>query len=236
MTRNDRYLITCEHGGNRVPAAYRHLFAEHQALLATHRGYDPGALAMARDLARALDAPIVTALTSRLLVDLNRSIGHPKLHFDTVRRTGGQARRDIVQRYYQPYRNRVHAIVSHAVATGARIVHLSSHSFTPVLDGHVRNADIGLLYDPARPPEVELCDRWQVSLRTHAPQLRVRRNYPYAGKGDGLTTLLRTQFSSDQYVGIELEINQKHILGAGRRWLLLRRAIVAALLEAVLPG
>jgi len=48
-----RFLITCEHGGNRIPARYRPLFACHGALLASHRGYDPGALALARDFASA---------------------------------------------------------------------------------------------------------------------------------------------------------------------------------------
>ena len=43
MTR-DALIITCEHGGNEVPAAYAPLFAGHEALLPTHRGWDAGAL------------------------------------------------------------------------------------------------------------------------------------------------------------------------------------------------
>jgi len=42
--RTDRLVLTCEHGGNRVPAAYRALFEGAEALLATHAGYDIGAL------------------------------------------------------------------------------------------------------------------------------------------------------------------------------------------------
>ena len=72
-------VITCEHGGNRIPAPYRDLFHTHQALLDSHRGYDPGALIMARALATAFAAPLVTSTVSRLLVDLNRSVGHPRL-------------------------------------------------------------------------------------------------------------------------------------------------------------
>ena len=45
-------LITCEHGGNRVPHAYRNLFASASRLLQSHRGYDAGALALAREIAR----------------------------------------------------------------------------------------------------------------------------------------------------------------------------------------
>ena len=49
-------VITCEHGGNRIPAPYRDLFHAHQALLDSHRGYDSGALIMARALATSFAA------------------------------------------------------------------------------------------------------------------------------------------------------------------------------------
>ena len=35
------------------------------------------------------------------------------------------------------------------------MIHVSSHSFTPELDGKVRRADVGLLYDPAPRGEVD---------------------------------------------------------------------------------
>ncbi len=35
-------VITCEHGGNRVPKLYRELFHGQRRLLESHRGYDPG--------------------------------------------------------------------------------------------------------------------------------------------------------------------------------------------------
>ena len=38
-------VITCEHGGNRIPAPYRTCFAAVRRLPDSHRGYDPGALA-----------------------------------------------------------------------------------------------------------------------------------------------------------------------------------------------
>ena len=91
------------------------------------------------------------------------------------------------------------------------MIHLSSHSFTPELDGKVRNADIGLLYDPARQHEGNLCERWKALLKTCAAESTHRRNYPYAGKGDGLTTSFRRHLPPRPYVGIELEVNQEHI-------------------------
>ena len=233
MTERDAYLVTCEHGGNRVPAAWRDLLEPHRALLATHRGYDPGALVLARQMADALAAPLVWSVTSRLLVDLNRSAGHPHLHAPAVRAAPLQVRRRIVQQHHEPYRAAVQALVAEGVGQGRRVVHVSSHSFTPVLDGQVRNADIGLLYDPARAGERALCERWRTALGAHAPSLRVRRNYPYRGSGDGLTTSLRRQFSPEQYVGVELEVNQAHVFRGGARWRDLRVAVIDALSAAL---
>lgn len=233
MAKPDHYLITCEHGGNRIPPRYRHLFAGFEALLQSHRGYDPGALAMARELAKALSAPLFVSTTSRLLVDLNRSIGHPRLYSGATRSSPLALRREILEKYYLPYRNKVEAHIAEAIARGSRVIHISSHSFTPELDGTIRNADIGLLYDPARRGEMELCRCWQRRIRTLAPQLKVRRNYPYAGTSDGFTAYLRRRFPADTYIGIELEINQKHVYKGGRQWPALQSHVIEALRQAM---
>ncbi len=226
-------VITCEHGGNRIPGPYRDLFHGHQALLETHRGFDHGALSMAKALAVALAAPLLVSTVSRLLVDLNRSAHHPRLHGEAIRKAPAAVRQRILKQHYQPYRARAERLVRQVIADHGRVIHLSSHSFTPELDGKVRTADIGLLYDPARPGEADLCERWKAALNTRAPALRVRRNYPYAGKGDGLTAWFRQRFPADTYVGIELEINQKHVIRGGRHWLALRKVIVESLYLAL---
>jgi predicted N-formylglutamate amidohydrolase len=229
---NDCFLISCEHGGNRIPAAYQPLFDGYHALLSSHRGYDLGALAMARELAAAFRAPLVASTVSRLLIDLNRSIGHPRLFSAATRATPAPIREQIVAKYYRPYRLRVERFVSQSVARHGRVIHISAHSFTGELDGRVRCADVGLLYHPARRGESALCARWKASLAALSPELRVRRNYPYAGKGDGLTSYLRLRFSRRVYVGVELELNQNIVLAAGRRWTLLRRMLIDSLRAA----
>jgi len=228
----DSFLVTCEHGGNRIPAPWQALFRGHAALLDTHRGYDPGALIMARQLARALRAPLVTSTISRLLIDLNRSLGHPQLFSVATRGAPKSVRERIVERHYVPYRTQVERLVRRSVSSGRRVIHISSHSFTPVLYGNVRRADVGLLYHPGRRGEANLCAQWKAALAHMAPELRVRRNYPYAGKGDGLTSYLRLQFPPTAYVGIELEVNQKIVFAAGRRWTALRGVLVDSLRAA----
>jgi len=233
-------VITCEHGGNRIPSPYRDLFAPHRALLDSHRGFDAGALVMARALAEKFGVPLLSATVSRLLVDLNRSVGHPHLHFEPVLELPDSQRQQILKRYYQPYRREAERLVAEAIATSGRVIHISCHSFTPELHGIRRSADIGLLYDPARPGEKALCAIWKRMFALHAPELTVRRNYPYAGRNDGLTTWLRKRHPPEAYVGVELELNQKHVMRSPRQWVKLRTMVIeslhAALTERAVPA
>jgi predicted N-formylglutamate amidohydrolase len=87
-------------------------------------------------------------------------------------------------------------------------VHVAVHSFTPELDGEVRNSDVGLLYDSRRKQEAEFSRKWAAALRGIDPSLRLRLNYPYAGAADGLTTWMRRRHPQSRYLGVELEINQ----------------------------
>ena len=69
-------LLICEHASNAIPARYGDLGlgpAERES----HIAWDPGALGVARHLSRALDAPLVHATVSRLVLDLNRDIAAP---------------------------------------------------------------------------------------------------------------------------------------------------------------
>jgi predicted N-formylglutamate amidohydrolase len=214
-----RLLLTCEHGGNRVPARYARLFRGAAAVLRTHRGWDIGALALARHLSRRLRAPLLHTSVTRLLVDTNRSIGNRRTLFsEFVRELADVEKRRILEDHYLPHRRAVEAAVARGVARGDPVIHLAVHSFTPSLRGVRRNADLGLLYDPARPGDLALARRWRAALREVAPGLRVRMNYPYRGTSDGIQTELRRSFAAHDYVGVEIEMNQKHlVIGAASR-------------------
>lgn len=231
-TRN-ALVITCEHGGHEVPQAYAALFAGHEHLLETHRGWDLGALELARQMAQALDAPLFSSTTTRLLIDLNRSIGHRQLHSEATRGLAPAARRDIATRYYRPHRDAVEAEVARLIAAGRRVVHVASHSFTPEMNGVVRQADVAWLYDPRRAGESVLAWQWLHALRQRRQGLKLRRNYPYQGKGDGLTSLLRKRHSPAHYVGIELEVNQQFVTEGGKVWAVLRTDIIQALADTL---
>lgn len=235
MSEPLRIILSCEHGGHRIPAAYRPLFAGQQELLATHRGYDIGILSFARFLARELEAPLHAAEVSRLLVDLNRSHRSPTLFSEISRQLPAAERAAILRRYYDPYREAVTRSVAEGLR-GCRVLHLSVHSFTPELRGVVRRADIGLLYDPARPAEAEFCRRWQAAIVRLDPALPVRCNYPYRGVSDCLVTTLRRQFAGERYLGLEIEVNQKLPQDEPGRWHHVQRVLLDSLRAATLPS
>jgi predicted N-formylglutamate amidohydrolase len=163
------------------------------------------------------------------LVDLNRSPGSRTLFSELTRPLPHSEQQEILRLYHRPYWRAAEDMVTGIIASGRQALHLSVHSFTPVLNGRKRNADIGLLYDPQRPAEKTFCLAWQNSLTLIAPTLRVRRNYPYRGNADALVTALRSRFPAESYLGIELEINQQNPLEGGHAWRLLQKQMLLAL-------
>lgn len=236
MDRRWRLLLTCEHGGCRVPRAYRRFLDEKSALLCSHRGYDRGALPLARALARGLGAALIDAEVTRLLVDLNRSVGHPALHHPRIQQLSPAMRSLILARHYFPHRRRVEMAarsrLKAAEAAGGRLLHLAVHTFTPVLRGRRRTCDIGLLLDPRQPLERDFCRLWRRALRKTQPTWRVRLNDPYRGSDDGLTTTLRASFAGRPYLGIELEVNRR-CLDTPQKQRRTGRHILASLLLAL---
>lgn len=229
----DRLFVTCEHAGNVVPKEYAHLFVGHEHLLPTHRGWDPGALLLAREMAKRFAAPLHFDETTRLLADLNRSVGTPDLHSEATRHLSKGERRRLLDAYYFPHRRRVDVALDNAVAeataAGDRVVHIASHSFTPALHGKVRSADIGMLYDPRRPGEVAFATAWIDALRAADATLRLRRNYPYLGASDGVCQVMRRRYPAAAYVGLELEVNQRYVEAGGPAWAKIRRTLLETL-------
>src|SRR5690606_7003605 len=169
---------------------------------------------------------------TRLLVDLNRSLSHPRLFSEYTRPLPRDARMRILAEYYRPYRDAVEREIRAATARGERGLPVSSHSFVPVLSGVARGADAALLYDPRRPGEAAFAAAWRGALRESAPRdWVIRRNYPYRGSADGLTTHLRKRFGDGGYAGLELEINQR--LVGGVEWPAHVRRLADALAAAL---
>lgn len=220
-------IVTCEHGGNQVPPMFRSLFSMAGDRLASHRGWDPGALELARRFARSAAVPLITSRVTRLLVDLNRSLNHPSLFSSQVQQLDSTQQSAILTQFYHPYRDHVRREIDAILSRDGVVLHLSIHTFTPELDGEERPFDIGLLYDPARQLEVEMVDLWGEELRSGSSQpWSIRRNEPYLGTMDGLAQSLREVLPRDHYIGIELEVNQLYSLEKRTEWLTLQLDLV----------
>ncbi|HRM76244.1 MAG TPA: N-formylglutamate amidohydrolase, partial [Paracoccus sp. (in: a-proteobacteria)] len=65
-------VLVCEHASNAFPAPWDDGLGLSADQREAHIAWDPGALGLARGLARQLDAALIHATASRLIYDLNR--------------------------------------------------------------------------------------------------------------------------------------------------------------------
>lgn len=205
-----KFIVTCEHGGNKIPQYYQHLFLKSEADLNSHRGYDPGALDLFKKLSPLADDAFFQTV-SRLLIETNRSLHHSQLFSEYSNVLTWDEKEKAIERYYLPYRTAIESLVADWIKEGENVLHISVHTFTPELHGRIRKADIGILYDPKRQREKEISRNLKSFLCTKEPDLNVRYNYPYKGVADGFTTYLRKKHI-ENYVGLEIEVNQKYVI------------------------
>ena len=205
--KNSALIISCEHAVNSIPEPYKALFEPFESLLDSHQGIDFGALDVALHFKEVFACELIQSYTSRLLIDYNRSLSNSCFSVVT-KKLSAQEKQEIITQYYMPYRQSVISHIEKHLEQGTPVIHLSIHSFTPVLNTKVRNTDIAFLYDPHRPLEKIFAKEWQIELKRQFKEYRVKMNYPYKGISDGFITALRKKYSPEEYVGIEIELNQ----------------------------
>lgn len=228
-----KLVLTCEHGGYKIPDPYRVYFQDAESVLHSHRGYDPGSLDLYKKLLPLADFGRFQDI-SRLLVEMNRSFGHPQLFSEFTVDLDSDEKDRILKQYYFPYREPVNEYIGNLISEGEEVLHLSIHSFTPTWNGKKRKADIGLLFDPGRMVEKNLCRQFKKRLQSFYHDLCIRFNYPYLGTSDGFTTSLRSKFP-ENYAGIELEVNQVQVRNniMDHR---IKDAVLGVLLETITTG
>jgi predicted N-formylglutamate amidohydrolase len=172
-------LLTCEHASNFMPPGFGGLGLGESAL-AEHVAWDIGAHGLALRMAQFLDAPLVAAPASRLLVDPNRKLdahdlipekaegapipGNAKLNADE--------RAARVAAFHVPF----HEAIDAQLKRGPHIEALAAvHSFTPVFHGEARPWHVGILHAE----DTRLADAMLETLSGDA-SLVVGRNQPYA--------------------------------------------------------
>lgn len=172
-------ILTCEHAGKAFPAALGTLGVPPENL-ESHWVYDIGALEVARELSRLLDAPALCGTYSRLVVDLNRAPGDSDLFAAEGEGQPIPGNRDLTPRerqsrmsaIYEPYHEALAALVADKSAAGRVPAMISVHSFTPVFFGKPRPWEVGILWarDPRIPvPLLDFYRRNGVAVGDNAP-------------------------------------------------------------------
>lgn len=211
-------VLVCEHASNFIPADLHDLGLDHDALQ-SHIAWDPGALAVAKVMAEALDAPLVASRVSRLVHDCNRrpgaqnAIPEKSEIYDIPGNVGlpAEARLSRAIRYFVPFRNALASVIDKRVAAGRAPAIVTVHSFTPVYEGVKRDVDVGILHDV----DARLADEI-LRIAEMEGDLAVRRNAPYSPQ-DGVTYTLSEQAIARGLVNVMIEIRNDLIGDATRQ-------------------
>lgn len=151
------YVLLCEHASRFIPEEYKGLGLAAEDLT-RHIAWDIGAANVAEALSTLLDAPLVMAGYSRLLIDLNRPVGSatsiPKISESTVipgnldLTPEERARR--VTLYFEPYQLAVRQLLDARRELARATTIVGVHSFTPIFKGMARPWHAGILYRGSR--------------------------------------------------------------------------------------
>jgi predicted N-formylglutamate amidohydrolase len=175
-------LLICEHASRHLPDRYGTLGLTPEEL-DSHIAWDPGALGVAKGLSRLLDAPLIHATVSRLVLDLNRDPTAPDSIWTLSERTviPGNQNLDPVERayrvraVYESFHGTVDHFIESRVKTGQTRSVVSIHSFTPVYRDVPRPWHIGLIHDR----DARFALSVEAGLRRD-PALVVGMNEPYS--------------------------------------------------------
>ncbi len=146
-------LLLCDHAGRRIPKCLGDLGLE-AAAFERHIAWDIGAAEVARRLAVRLDAPLVFANYSRLVIDVNRRPDDPTsmpeesdgTPVPANRGLSGPAREARISCIHEVYHQLVARRLAAMTARGVPMV-ISVHSFTPVFKGFERPWQVGVLWN-----------------------------------------------------------------------------------------
>lgn len=181
---NGPFAIVCDHASNRIPLRYANLGLPASELV-RHIAWDPGALAVSLKLTELLDAPLVHATTSRLVVDCNRFTDSDSLMLELSEYTEIPGNRNIsvadrserIARYWVPFHDSVDRLLSARRAAGLETILVCMHSFTQIFKGFVRPWPVGIL--PA--PEPDYSRALFEALQADDPAMNVGWDEPYKG-------------------------------------------------------
>ncbi len=206
------YVLTCDHASNFLPPEYGTLGLP-ESELSRHIAWDPGALPVARRMAQILDAVLVEACLSRLVVDCNRRLDAPDLIPSVSETTAipGNARLSAaeraarVERVWRPFHDAVDATIRDRLAAGLETRLVSVHSFTPVFKGAGRPWQVAIVHDDDERLSAPL-----IAALKRSGDVTVGVNQPYS-PADGVYFTLRKHARSRGLPCAMIEIRSDEI-------------------------
>ncbi|ARE83715.1 N-formylglutamate amidohydrolase [Roseovarius mucosus] len=212
---NGPVLILCEHASNVIPAQYGGLGLSAEAR-SSHAAWDPGARAVAVQLAEALCSPMVAATVSRLVYDCNRPPEATSAMPDRSevievpgnRGLSAAERAQRVAQVYTPFCSAVRQVICARKTAGLATALVTIHSFSPVWFGAQRDCEIGILHDS----DTRLADAMLAEAH-RLPHRVIRRNDPY-GPEDGVTHSLQLHGLAHDLPNVMIEIRNDLLQGA----------------------
>lgn len=203
-----KYLFTCEHAGYKIPTFVKNKSAFDGKTLRSHRGWDQGALLLAKILQKYLHGTLISFEHTRLCIDANRSLDNGAIRDAEVDYTALE--REKLVDLYERYRNMIFRS-AHKMSRKNTTLAFSVHSFTPIWKNKVRSTDIGLLFRPWNQREALLAGKIKKSLNRNSDgRYAVHFNKPYRGYTDCLLNdLLDENKKNKNLNGLFLEINQR---------------------------
>jgi predicted N-formylglutamate amidohydrolase len=215
------FVFVCDHASNWVPPSLKGLGLP-PGELERHIAWDPGALELARRLSDLLDAPLVHATVSRLVLDVNRDPTH---HGSVVTRSedtdipgnhaiSAEDRARRVQSIYEPYHHALAGVIEQSVARNPTPQIVSIHSFTPIYRKEQRPWHIGVLSGDDKRLAQPLLELLRADGEFH-----VGDNQPYAPT-DGVYHTLERHCASRNLRSVLLELRSDTISAdeGSRQW------------------
>ncbi len=207
------FVFVCDHASNFFPPPYDTSLGITDADKIAHIAWDPGALGVARGLAKSLDAPLVHTTVSRLIIDCNREESRADLIpclSETTKIAGNQDLSADEKAFrlnlaHRPFHEAIDKVINERLDRGLPTAVVSIHSFTPVYKGQSRPWEIGLIYDKDR----RLADPVLEGLKAKGG-LTVGDNEPYA-PSDGVYYTIRRHGEDRKLPCLMIEIRNDEV-------------------------
>ena len=206
-----RYVFTCEHASNRIPAPLKSTKSD-EPYLQTHWAWDIGTKSLCKELARRTKSVSVMARFSRLVCDANRhrdradlilpEIEGYELSFNKYLDEAEVVRR--IDLYHETFHQGLDNVLTERAKNAEPVLLISMHSFTPIWDMKLRNMDVGILFDKRTPIADQMYEFFKEE------DVFVAMNEPYSGQF-GLMYSAERHGLHHNIRHIELEFNQSQL-------------------------